>query len=177
VDHAALMPDAHSGFGMPIGGVLFTEGAVVPYAIGFGVCMAVRRSAIERLGGGDERLGPGAPDFPASDDMDFNYRLLRAGGTAYATPLPRAHHEQWRRRDELAPLWHGYMKAWAGFALKHLRTGDRAGGAWLYALGISDTLRVLVGALRRRSRINLAIAAARARGYAAGTRAGLARRW
>ncbi len=34
VDHAALMPDAHSGFGMPIGGVLFTAGAVVPYAIG-----------------------------------------------------------------------------------------------------------------------------------------------
>jgi tRNA-splicing ligase RtcB len=34
VDHAALMPDAHSGFGMPIGGVLFTQDAVVPYAIG-----------------------------------------------------------------------------------------------------------------------------------------------
>ena len=34
IDHAGLMPDAHSGFGMPIGGVLFTAGAVVPYAIG-----------------------------------------------------------------------------------------------------------------------------------------------
>ena len=34
IDHAALMPDAHSGFGMPIGGVLFTQDAVVPYAIG-----------------------------------------------------------------------------------------------------------------------------------------------
>lgn len=33
-DHIALMPDAHTGFGMPIGGVLFTEGAVVPYAVG-----------------------------------------------------------------------------------------------------------------------------------------------
>jgi len=33
-DHVALMPDAHAGFGMPIGGVLFTEGAVVPYAVG-----------------------------------------------------------------------------------------------------------------------------------------------
>ena len=28
------MPDAHMGYGMPIGGVLFTDGAVVPYAIG-----------------------------------------------------------------------------------------------------------------------------------------------
>jgi tRNA-splicing ligase RtcB len=32
--HVALMPDAHPGFGMPIGGVLLAEGAVVPYAVG-----------------------------------------------------------------------------------------------------------------------------------------------
>lgn len=30
----ALMPDAHSGYGMPVGGMLATEMAVVPYAIG-----------------------------------------------------------------------------------------------------------------------------------------------
>ena len=30
----ALMPDAHTGYGLPIGGVLATEGAVVPYAVG-----------------------------------------------------------------------------------------------------------------------------------------------
>jgi tRNA-splicing ligase RtcB len=34
IDHVALMPDAHSGYGMPIGGVLFADRAVVPYAIG-----------------------------------------------------------------------------------------------------------------------------------------------
>ena len=28
------MPDAHAGYGMPIGGVLFADGAVVPHAIG-----------------------------------------------------------------------------------------------------------------------------------------------
>jgi len=32
--HVALMPDAHTGYGMPIGGVLFADAAVVPYAIG-----------------------------------------------------------------------------------------------------------------------------------------------
>ena len=42
VDHAALMPDAHSGFGMPIGGVLFTDGAVVPYAIGVDIGCGVQ---------------------------------------------------------------------------------------------------------------------------------------
>src|SRR5882724_1710880 len=30
----ALMPDAHLGYGLPIGGVLATENAVIPYAVG-----------------------------------------------------------------------------------------------------------------------------------------------
>ena len=30
----ALMPDAHQGYGLPIGGVLATEDAVIPYAVG-----------------------------------------------------------------------------------------------------------------------------------------------
>lgn len=34
ISHVALMPDAHQGYGMPIGGVLFADKAVVPYAIG-----------------------------------------------------------------------------------------------------------------------------------------------
>ena len=42
IDHAALMPDAHSGFGMPIGGVLFAAGAVVPYAIGVDIGCGVQ---------------------------------------------------------------------------------------------------------------------------------------
>ena len=32
--HVALMPDAHSGYGMPIGGVLATEGTIIPNAVG-----------------------------------------------------------------------------------------------------------------------------------------------
>jgi len=34
ISHVALMPDAHQGYGMPVGGVLFADKAVVPYAIG-----------------------------------------------------------------------------------------------------------------------------------------------
>src|SRR5438034_7239852 len=30
----ALMPDAHSGYGLPIGGVLATKNAVIPYGVG-----------------------------------------------------------------------------------------------------------------------------------------------
>lgn len=32
--HVALMPDCHSGFGMPIGGVLPTKGVIIPNAVG-----------------------------------------------------------------------------------------------------------------------------------------------
>lgn len=33
----ALMPDAHSGYGLPIGGVLATENAVIPYGVGMDI--------------------------------------------------------------------------------------------------------------------------------------------
>jgi tRNA-splicing ligase RtcB len=32
--HVALMPDAHQGYGMPIGGVMATQGVIVPNAVG-----------------------------------------------------------------------------------------------------------------------------------------------
>jgi len=35
----ALMPDAHLGYGLPIGGVLATENAVIPYGGGRGYRM------------------------------------------------------------------------------------------------------------------------------------------
>jgi tRNA-splicing ligase RtcB len=41
----ALMPDAHAGYGLPIGGVLATEGAVIPYGVGVDIgcrmCLSV----------------------------------------------------------------------------------------------------------------------------------------
>lgn len=33
----ALMPDAHAGYGLPIGGVLATENVVIPYAVGLDI--------------------------------------------------------------------------------------------------------------------------------------------
>lgn len=35
--HIAIMPDCHTGYGMPIGGVLVTEGVVIPNAVGVDV--------------------------------------------------------------------------------------------------------------------------------------------
>lgn len=48
--HVAIMPDAHPGYGMPIGGVLATEDVVIPNAVGVdigcGMC-AVQTSLME----------------------------------------------------------------------------------------------------------------------------------
>lgn len=38
----ALMPDAHTGYGLPIGGVLATEGCVIPYAVGVDIACRMR---------------------------------------------------------------------------------------------------------------------------------------
>ncbi len=50
--HIAIMPDAHQGYGMPIGGVMATEGVIVPNAVGVdigcGMC-AVKLPITERL--------------------------------------------------------------------------------------------------------------------------------
>lgn len=43
----ALMPDAHVGYGLPIGGVLATENAVVPYAVGVDIACRMRLSVLD----------------------------------------------------------------------------------------------------------------------------------
>jgi tRNA-splicing ligase RtcB len=40
----ALMPDAHVGYGLPIGGVLATENAIIPYAVGVDIGCRMRLS-------------------------------------------------------------------------------------------------------------------------------------
>ena len=43
----ALMPDAHVGYGLPIGGVLATENAVIPYAVGVDIACRMRLSVYD----------------------------------------------------------------------------------------------------------------------------------
>jgi tRNA-splicing ligase RtcB len=43
----ALMPDAHVGYGLPIGGVLAVEAAVIPYAVGVDIACRVRFSIFD----------------------------------------------------------------------------------------------------------------------------------
>jgi tRNA-splicing ligase RtcB len=41
------MPDAHVGYGLPIGGVLATRGSVIPYAVGVDIACRVRLSVLD----------------------------------------------------------------------------------------------------------------------------------
>lgn len=148
-----------------------------PWEVCLGVSFAVRRTAVERLGGWDERIGPGVPRYPAADDMDFNYRFLRAGESAYVTPRIRVRHDQWRSPQDLLALYEGYSRAWAGFSMKHLRTGDVAGGARLWLLGLNDAYRMTGSAVRQRSRWRTGAAREKWRGHFRGTFTGLKDRW
>lgn len=90
---AALMPDAHVGYGLPIGGVLALENAVIPYAVGVDIACRMKlsildtppasldtrfeayKSAIERgtrFGIGSEHETP--QDHPV---MDENWEITR----------------------------------------------------------------------------------------------------
>jgi tRNA-splicing ligase RtcB len=44
---AALMPDAHIGYGLPIGGVLACENAVIPYAVGVDIACRMKLSVLD----------------------------------------------------------------------------------------------------------------------------------
>lgn len=56
----ALMPDAHQGYGLPIGGVLATENSVIPYAVGVDIACRMKLTVYDRkantLAGQKDRL-------------------------------------------------------------------------------------------------------------------------
>lgn len=43
----ALMPDAHTGYGLPIGGVLATRNAVIPYAVGMDIACRMKMTVLD----------------------------------------------------------------------------------------------------------------------------------
>lgn len=61
----ALMPDAHVGYGLPIGGVLATVGTVIPYAVGVDIACRMRLSVY-----------PDSPDLLARTPARFERSLL-----------------------------------------------------------------------------------------------------
>lgn len=79
---AALMPDAHVGYGLPIGGVLACENAVIPYAVGVDIACRMKLSVL---------------DMPTDTiDKRFNsYKDALEGGTRFGVGVgykqPKSH--------------------------------------------------------------------------------------
>lgn len=55
----ALLPDAHLGYGLPVGGVLATDNAVIPYAVGVDIACRMKMTVLDLPVGwlDDERSG------------------------------------------------------------------------------------------------------------------------
>jgi GT2 family glycosyltransferase len=105
----------------------------MPWHVGSGNNFALCRSLFLRVGGCDERLGPGTP-AQGGVDMDLFYRLLRAGARVIYDPdvLVRHERETWEGRRARRPM---YGRGMGACVALRLRDGDahalRLLGGWL----------------------------------------------
>ena len=122
------------------------SGRTLPWLVGTGGNLAVRREALERVDGFDPRLGPGSPG-EAAEDLDIVYRLLAAGSRIRYEPRALVYHErQSTSRRRLSRMRYGHgLGAFAGATL---RRGDPYGAAIL-AAWIAKRVRLLAGATLR----------------------------
>ena len=100
----ALMPDAHVGYGLPIGGVLATENAVIPYAVGVDIAcrmkMTVFDRAVSTIAGQKDRL---------ANIIESETRF--GVGSSFK---PRREHEVMDEDWTVSPITHRFRdKAWA----------------------------------------------------------------
>ncbi|MBD0289658.1 MAG: glycosyltransferase [Thermoleophilia bacterium] len=116
--------------------------STLPWEIGSGNNFAFARRWYERVGGCDERLGPGSPGRGAVD-LDLFYRLLRAGARVQYEPEAVVFHARTTRSERLARrVPYGY--GMGACCTLWLRDRDRRGLAVLVAW-----LRFRVARLRR----------------------------
>ena len=94
-----------------------------PWEVGSGNNFALRRDAFMRVGGCDERLGPGSP-AQGGVDMDLFHRLTLAGSRFLYEPDAIVYHERQTRAERRArrPMYGRGMGT--AVALWH-RSGDR----------------------------------------------------
>jgi GT2 family glycosyltransferase len=97
----------------------------LPWDAGSGNNFAVRKEWFERIGGCDERLGPGAPG-KGGLDMDLFRRLLRAGARGRYEPDAIVFHERATTAGRLARRFpYGY--GMGACCVLWIRQGDRFG--------------------------------------------------
>lgn len=135
--------------------------------IGHSANLAVRKQALETIGGFDELLGPGVR-FKAAEDLDLFDRLFAAGYVGRYEPSVSAHHESWRRIRDYVKLQGAYGFGIGARLAKLLRT-DRANAPRAVKIAFLDRgLSPLLRNLRERDRAGIAGRSLRLLGTIAG---------
>lgn len=102
-----------------------------------GANMAFKKTALERIGGFDERLGAGTP-FP-SEDIDAAAAVLWAGIPGAYDPRPVVYHHHGRRSDrEARQLGRSYDAGRGAYYAKYILRRDSR----------SEYVRVWIGTIR-----------------------------
>lgn len=84
---------------------------------------ALRTSAYRVVGEFDPRIGPGTA-FPAAEDNDYGYRLLRSGRTIVFDPSAVVYHRAWRDESTYVSLRYAYGRGQGAYYAKHLAQRD-----------------------------------------------------
>lgn len=139
------------------------------WAIGAGAAMALRRSALERLGGFDERLGAGAAG--CSEDSELWYRVLAAGAVCrYEPGVPLLH----RHREDMAALRrqaHDYLRGHVASLFVQFAVHGHAGNLRRALATVpAHLLRVALQERLSPPAARTGLTAAQAGGYLAGMR-------
>jgi len=144
--------------------------------LGASANLAVRRSALEDIGGFDESLGPGTWAASA-EDLDLFDRLFRAGLRGLFEPAAVAEHDQWRSRGQLLRLDWRYGKG-MGVRLARLARWDRPRARRLFREAVvTQGVRPVLDDLRRGYEFGAATVATRTAGTIVGRVAGTALAW
>ncbi len=107
--------------------------------------LALPRSVLDRVGGFDERLGPGRR-LPAGEDMEMLDRVLDLGLVGRYAPAAVGRHVRWRSEADSVRLQWAYGLGMGGRAAAAFRRRPSAGVAMV---GDMLRLRGLVTAARR----------------------------
>lgn len=107
--------------------------ALEVFSSAMGCNMVVRRHVVEKVGGFDISLGPGTPSRTVAEDLDYIYRVHKAGfRIAYAPDVLVLHNHGRRSNAQLKALGETYGRGRGAFYCKHVLSGDKMAAKMAY---------------------------------------------
>lgn len=140
----ALMPDAHVGYGLPIGGVLATDNAVIPYAVGVDIACRMKMTVLDvpvrHLGQKQDRLTR-AIEAETRFGVGANFKDRRAHAVLDAdwsvSPVTKQNKD--RAWSQLGTSGSGNHFVEFGLFTAHARINDLEAGTYVALLSHSGS--------------------------------------